>query len=453
MVFNTRDGSIPSIDSPYHYETPPDTIKIGFMFSSIDETTGIVDVNQAQALAAFLMAVEDVNVAFGSIFKFRSAITSAVGFASAVKSSEYLISKAFSGTGVDVVVNAAGDVETEAALKMFEAEKLVQVHALAQATELGSGDNFPYKVQVVPIDSFQGMAYQSIMCQVYQYKKTSVFATSNEMGSKSAMESGDGTYCDITKITTHLVKFNTGIDGKLNEWDDEIKIALNGGARIFLLFLPPKTTAGLLVRGHQLGLFKQDTQIFLNAINLTPDLTNEIYSLTQSAAMVKKFMKGVICIKFAPVFHWRYPAEFLGATQPTTPPFFSKPKGGRKFVDAFRKRTNTIGEKKDASTDVITCNSERDDASRSFLWREQGHRNLSDPQIICAGVDFSKFTNQNGADIWPYTGYVYDAVWMFAYGLNKLFSSSTTSCTYGKRCIDGDEVSFIYSHLLPSTTT
>ena len=443
VQYNSHDGKIPSINSPYHYDTPPRVIKIGGIFSNVNEDTGEVDLNQAQGLAAFLLAVKDVNTAFGSKFKFRHALASGVGFSSGVKAAEFLLNKAFTGTGVDIVVSAAGNDETEAALKMLEAEKVVQIHAFAQATELGSGAEFPHKVQTVAMDSFQGMVLQSILCQVYGYAKTSVWASSNEMGTKSTIESGDGTYCEITKITTHLVRFNTGLleDGSgydLTEWDQEIDIALEGGARIFLIFMPPETTAGLLVRGFQRGLFKENTQIFLNSLGLTPLLAQKMEEITQNKDMVKKILKGAIAVKYAPAFHWRYPDSFLGPTQPVQDAYYNKAKQGHQFINAFRNLPSTAGTV-DAIGGGITCNQDRDDSSRSFLWREQGHRNFSS-QVVCSGVDFSNFTDPNGVDIWPYAAYVYDAVWSFAYAMDKLLDDSI-QCTEGTRCLDGDKVS------------
>ena len=447
--FNSRDGKIPSIVSPYHFDTPETSvIKIGGIFSNVDEDSGAVDSNQAQGLAAFLMACEDVNAAFGSKFKFRHAVVSGIGRKAAVEAAGYLVKDAFSGTGVDFVVSAGENVETMAALKMFEAYRTVQIHALAQDTLLGSGTDYPFKIQTVPIDSFQGMVLQSIMCQVYGYGKTSVWASSNEMGAKAAMESGDGTYCPIDKISSHTVKFDLGIseDGSgeydLTAWDSEIDTALKGGARVFVIFLPAETTAGLLVRGFQRGLFKENTQIFTSAQGLTSVLAEKVLHITKSKDLTKQILKGAIAINFAPAFHWRYPAAFLGPNQPELGAHYSQAKQGRQFIDAFKLRQSTIGVLEAGSSGgIVTCNQDLDDSAKRFLWREQRQRNFSDPQIVCSGVDFSKFSHPNGADIWPYTAYVYDAVWSFAYAIDRLMSESM-QCVEGPRCFDADEVRF-----------
>lgn len=453
VQFNSMDGNIPSIVSPYHFDTPEtNVIKIGGIFSNVDEETGSVDANQAQGLAAFLMAVEDVNAAFGSKFKFRHAIVSGKGRRAAVEVASYLAREAFSGTGVDIVVSAAENIETMAALKMFEAYRVVQIHALAQDTLLGSGTDYPYKIQTVPIDSFQGMVLQSIMCHVYGYGKTSVWASFDEMGTKAAMESGDGTYCPIEKVSSHMVTFNLGIseigtsgEYDLTAWDAEIDTAIEGGARVFVIFLPAETTAGLLVRGFQRGLFKENTQIFLSAQGLTSVLAEKVLQITQSKDLTKQILKGAIAIKFAPAFHWRYPADFLGPNQPKLGAYYSQAKQGRQFINSFKLRQSTIGVSKSGSSGggagVVECNQDRDDSAKRFLWREQRRRNTSDPQIVCSGVDFARFTHPNGADIWPYTGYVYDAVWSFAYAIDQMMSESM-QCIVGARCFDGDEVRF-----------
>ena len=161
MVWNTRDNSIPSINSAYHYDTPPKVIKIGGFFSPIDPVTGLKNTDQIQALAAFNMAVRDVNAAaFNTKFTLATAVASGTDFVTAVAAAAYLMNDAFTGTGLDIVVGAGGDDATMAMNAMYNSAKLVQIHALAQSTLHGEGTVYHYKVQTVPIDSFMGMALQ-----------------------------------------------------------------------------------------------------------------------------------------------------------------------------------------------------------------------------------------------------------------------------------------------------
>jgi hypothetical protein len=56
------------------------------------------------------------------------------------------------------------------------------------------------KVQTPPIDSYQGMAIQHLMCKTYNVSRIVIFATNDNFGVKTAMESGDGTFCQINKV-------------------------------------------------------------------------------------------------------------------------------------------------------------------------------------------------------------------------------------------------------------
>lgn len=283
------------------------------------------------------------------------------------------------------------------------------------------------------------------MCDTYNYHKTAVFATNDDMGTKSSMESGDGTYCEISKLSTSTVRFDLGLsDGKVDlaQWDSEIDNALYGGARVFLLFMPPETAARLLVRGYDKGLFREGTQIFINKVALTPVLTETVNSITMSKEKTKAVLKGIIGISFAPAFNWRYPAGFIRPNVPEQDPYNLMPKEAHEFIDAFKSLASTAGTP-DATTGLIDCDQARDDAGHTYLWREQGHENKSEAQIQCAGIDFSAtFTDPDGSDIWPYTAYVYDAVWAAAYAVDTYFSTPGISkeCDFGSRCMDGDKL-------------
>jgi hypothetical protein len=185
-----------------------------------------------------------------------------------------------------------------------------------------------------------------MMCDTYDYHKTAVFATNDDMGTKSSMESGDGTYCEISKLSTSTVRFDLGLsDGKvdLTQWDSEIENALYGGARVFLLFMHPETAARLLVRGYDKGLFREGTQIFMSKVALTPVLTETVNNITMSKEKTKAVLKGIIGISFAPAFNWRYPAGFTRPNVPEQDPYNLMPKEAHEFIDAFKSLPSTAG--------------------------------------------------------------------------------------------------------------
>lgn len=402
VLFNTLDGGKPSSTPPYSTDTPPAIIKIGGFFSLIDSVTGKTDQLQAQALAAFLMAVKDVNAAtrFKHPFKLKTAVFGGTGFTAAVEAASYMIEKAFGGSGVDVIIGAGLDVATMASDSMLAGAKVVQIHTRAQETRLGKGVDYPYKIQTCTLDSFMGMVLQSIMCQTYGYHKMAIFATNDEIGTMSTMESGENTYCEINRITMSSQRFDLGATD-LSEWDLDINNAIQGGSRVFLFFLPYDAAARVIVRGYQLGLFGMNTQLFINQYSLTPLFTQMVYSLTKSHATTKTILRGLVGVKYAPNFNLRYPADHVGASQPMlSDPYKLKPKNGKQFLEAFKNLPSTAGIPQSSGGRYVDCDQAKDDAEEYFLWREQRRANRSDPQVLCTGIDFQgKFLQADGTDV------------------------------------------------------
>jgi len=150
-------------------------IKLGGCFNIINPSNqSQFDANQAQSLAAFMMAVDEINQN-GVIlpnFELQVAVRSGSSdFTGAVNSAEYLAAAAIfsdtnpnryvsqSNVGVDIVVGARDDVETVAMNQILTGKNLIQVHTVAQDTQLGVGASFPNKIGTLPVDSFQGMFY------------------------------------------------------------------------------------------------------------------------------------------------------------------------------------------------------------------------------------------------------------------------------------------------------
>ena len=57
------------------------------------------------------------------------------------------------------VVGSLDNFGTDTSNQYFNEFAIVQSHSFAMGTEFGIGINFPYKVQTVPIDSFQGIYF------------------------------------------------------------------------------------------------------------------------------------------------------------------------------------------------------------------------------------------------------------------------------------------------------
>lgn len=57
---------------------------------------------------------------------------------------------------VDGVVGSLDNFHTKISNQYLNDVEIVQSHSMAQGTEFGIAEDFPYKVQTLPIESYQG---------------------------------------------------------------------------------------------------------------------------------------------------------------------------------------------------------------------------------------------------------------------------------------------------------
>jgi hypothetical protein len=145
--------------------------KIGGYFNDvINATAGEINMNQAQALAAFWMAVNEINASPDLLpnVELQVAIRGGPGFSRSIIAAQDLLIAKFSkisrdfaylsesNVGVDIVVGAGSNLESEAADPYLGDSKITLIHTVAMDTQLTYGATYPYKLQTTPVDSFQG---------------------------------------------------------------------------------------------------------------------------------------------------------------------------------------------------------------------------------------------------------------------------------------------------------
>ena len=306
---------------------------------------------------------------------------------------EELATSVFGETGVHAVVGGAGNVETLAANSMFAITETVHVSSVANDATLGNSDQYPYSVKLVPIESFSGMVWQHVMCNHFQYRKLTIFATFDYYGTRAAMEATDDTYCDIGVLSIHYFRpFET-------DFSAHIADAKAAGARIFTIFADPVTSARLLEQGHDAGLFTEGTQVFGSGNAVSQDLFDSF----SSEANVVSIMKGYIGLRLVPSYSAAHTTE------------------GQAFMSRLRSQDSTaygfngLGEK--------TCDKGTDDDGGFYLYM------MSVLNQTCAGLDFSTLY-QNASNLDPYAVLTYDAAYVVARGLHVLlYDQNTTKIT------------------------
>lgn len=248
LIFNTKNSSLPPVDHPpfstSSLASPERVLKIGGIFSPFDDA-GAFDTSQAQALAAFLMAVGEINASPKILrnIKLVSAIASAgATFNGGVLASQYLSKRAFGSTGVVAAVSAGVSIVTEAVNDVFETPQLPLVHTAAADVALENGGAFPYKLAVVPTDAYIGSVFQQMLCKYYKYRKVSIFATDDDRGAKTVSTFTDGTFCTFNVLSSY------SFSEDLQDFSNGINAALTAGSRIFFFSMFGSTAGRLLLQ-------------------------------------------------------------------------------------------------------------------------------------------------------------------------------------------------------------
>lgn len=223
------------------------------------------------------------------------------------------------------------------------------------------------------------MVWQNIMCTYFGYTRFSVWATNDNFGTKATMESGDGTYCDLHPLTLHSVRFDT------EDFTDELNIAIAGGSRIHIFFVPAATAARIIEQGYEKGLFVEGTQIFGAYTLLSP----ELFTSFKDPTKIDKYLKGAMVLRYAPNYNLRNPT-------------------GKEFLNKFRALPDTISV---AANGKTVCHQDSDDSGTVFLYRDA--LNVSK----CSGITPSKYDRFT---MYPNTPHAYDAAYALAYGFHMM---------------------------------
>jgi ABC-type branched-subunit amino acid transport system substrate-binding protein len=394
-VFNSLDNSPPTDARPYSHSSMPAVLKIGAFFQPYD-SEGAFFPEQAQYMAAFLMAIEEINDKTDGLWDNLLPNTTLVSsiqipdtthLVSVEDQAVYLSDNAFT-TGVTIALSALDSDLVKSTHRVLTQTKLPMIHSVATAAEFGEGSVFPYKVQTSPVSSFQGMVFQNILCHHFRYQRVAIFSGIDELGVKSAMELQDGSYCPLEVLSYH--KFP---DGLLVE--EMLQEALAAGANIFLFFFSASqvsSVAEILEKGHDMKLFDDSKQLFGNEEISSPALV----SAMSSPSKAEMVLKGYLSLQYAPL------KMFLASD-------LSAP-----FIERWRQRSPTSGTWS-ASKQRVQCDLWRGDEAETDLFQSS---DLAD-QGRCGGLNFSAF-RPDGQDFAPFVGHTYDATIALAMALDRV---------------------------------
>lgn len=402
-------------------------VKLG-IYANIQNSNGSADSNAAQSLAGFLMAVDEINNnptllptirlnvvlgmglnAFGGVIAAQEFLNSNFTFdrltGQRIPTSSFINNNPI---GVDFVVGAANDVETETSNMVLDNFLITQLHTVAQDSKFSLGRiRFGYKIQNVPVDSFAAQAWQEVVCNHFKWTKLAVLSTTDINGVKSSIEVAEGSYCQIDKMTVQSFDIGT------TDFSLYIENVKKLGAVTFAVFCPPTTAGMLLEQMYDSGLLAEGTQVFGSRDLLSPKVIAAFqHPPNPPASRVKAIMRGILVLDYAPKY----------ALHATT--------SGQQFVKNFKLLPNTVA----VTRAGLSCNSSaalrKDDAGR-YMYRFPDRHG----RVVCAGLDYSTF-DAAGTNMYAYAAYAYDAVYSYAAAIQLVLDSNSKD----KNALTGDNV-------------
>ena len=348
---------------------PPVVLTAG-LFNTITQA-GEFSVTQAEHLAAFAMAINEINnktdglwddllPATRLIFAFAPGIFGRLGPAGVLVK---LDASVLAG-----VVGALPNLEVMTFNEIAQERKLPMVHSIATATELGQGDVYPYMSQTIPIDSYIAKIHQSITCG----KKLVIIATTDVVGRRAIQELRSGETCEVQLLGVINVESH---NFDMTYIVDQVKEL--GGLWIGL-FTPPQHTAAILEQGYELGLFKDNMMFF----GLSNDFIQHFSPSTDVAAV----MTGYFGAEYLPKYTFGRDPDAIA------------------FASRWSKQPSTAGKMVGGSW---VCNDGMDNAQYAYMYRSP--TNIS----MCTGLDFSTYP-EDGSTIADNTVLTYDATILLA---------------------------------------
>jgi hypothetical protein len=141
----------------FSLQTLPNVFRIGGYFSPFN-STGHPNFQQAQSLAAFIMAINEINAnpSFLPNTKIEFGIAGGNGFLGAIEAGLELTRKKFNGAGVDIIVSAGADEEAFSFSQYLNSLRKIHLETVSMTAQMNQGASFPYKLQTLPDSSFQG---------------------------------------------------------------------------------------------------------------------------------------------------------------------------------------------------------------------------------------------------------------------------------------------------------
>jgi hypothetical protein len=361
----------------------PSRLRIGGFFSPVSPTLKLY-VDQAEHLAAFIMAVNDINnktdgiydhLLPGTTFQLALGVENSMATAAANAVS---LGSAFGGKGVIAAVSSLNDRDALIVSQLLNSMNVLTVLSVAFSGLFNDFATYPYVANVRPLVSRQGMVVQNMIC-LSEARKIVVFAGTDEDDIQMMSQFQDESVCELNILAVISVR------AELSDLSYEISQALVTGSRYFVNFLPASQNAWLIEQGFEAGLFHDNTVIY-STLNGAANITLYFSASTDIARVMTGF------------FYFKYlPDYYMGRTEEAT-----------KFARRWREQVSRVGV---VVNGTEICDQSIDSSGNTL------YQVIVNKTKICTGLDFSLYDG-SGSDMHPYTALTYDSTILLAMALD-----------------------------------
>lgn len=260
---NTRNGLLSNGYPPYSLATTPSVLKIGGIFSPFS-SIGTIDVSQAENIAALLLAVKQINDKSDGIAdhllpdsQIVFALEYAYDYVTGTNAALNLLDS-FYGSGVLGIIDGI-DGEPAIAVDNILASTNTFVHVTAASVDsiLAYASENPYTIKLNPLNNYQGLVYQDILCNHFKYRNIAVLTTTDYDGVSTIAELLDGTICNLRALTYFTFDLTT------TDFSSYLSASAKSGAAVYLIMVDSlDMTSLILEQGYNLGVFTTGLCIF-----------------------------------------------------------------------------------------------------------------------------------------------------------------------------------------------
>jgi hypothetical protein len=354
----------------------PPVIGLGGLFAPFSPS-GQRDLAQAEHLAAFIMAINEINDKTDGIYDDLLPNThltyNVQGESPLIGATKQFLSlvESFSDAPLFSVVSA---LDNEDMLVISELAGRTGTHIMT--TVFDSGQCYqtqfcPTTSNIAALQSREGVAIQNLICLFTN--KLVIFVGTGIEDINAMSEFTDDSVC-VLDIFANIV-----IRSELSNFAAEIARAKSFGARSFVFFLPAWQVAGLLEQGYAAGLFHEGI-----VISMTSRGVANITEYFSPDADIPRLMMSTFSYQYTPEFFINKTAEAIS------------------FADRWRKQPHTAGRMINGE---MVCASALDGDGDFYLYKAVDPvTNLT----VCTGLNFSEY-DPLGFRIQSHTGLTYDA--------------------------------------------